>query len=1189
MKYNRIPILLMSKSNSISVSPYGKNMSITYNSSSKKNKNKNSNSKITNSLNTDEDNDNNYKFNILIKEKNTIIQKLQNQIKTLLYNGDEKDRKIKMQKNIIESLKETNKNLQEEINNKNVIIQQNKNIEKKIFHMQKEYLEESNNSTGNNFLYIQSIKEYMNKLNEKEEEIIKYKKSINILKLNIKQKENEITKKNNLLKKYIDYNRSRSGSEIKHQKLNNEKISISTGKKAKSMKNYSSEISANNFKLKNELKQNNIRTNKPNLLLNENIIYNKYNSANINYNNKNNYTKLLENYNDIKTKCKYYYNFAHHLKSKNNLLIQEIQKLKTNINILNNANNNLKKLLAKYQNQTSKDKNNNNNKSKRKNSKINKKQNNNIQLLLNTNNNNELYFNEYDKQLNNESNNNNCIQLDNNIKNWKQNINNIKIKNSIELISDDEKDKNDNEENNNLNNNNNISNYNKGTKKLYETLEQYRELCTKKEKEINLLKIKLEEKENIIQSQNSLHDKITEYLTIISELETTNNKNNEIIENKNKEIKKLNNIKKKNEEKIKSLDKKISEGKKIKDQLNEKIEILNNNIKEKEIEINKLNSELKDKEILIKEEQINSLIKINSSELSKEDFTKKINELQSFISQIKKELSENKIELNNLIEENNFLKNKNVELEGMLTKIESEKNIEIKNLIEEKEEKNNQLEDLVKKLNDQEIDFKGVKYDNQELIQGVKQCMNNMRQNEIKINKLIIQNENLIKTNQLLIEEKNRLINSINSLMIEIKEKKENINYLQTILIQKTELIEQLQKSNDELIIQVNNIKNELKQKHIELNQYEIQYNKLKHDENFSNEMVNLIEENNKIIIENKTLQNKINKLTNENNTYNLKLNDLNTKYQEQKKLIQEKEKELNYMKEASKAILEKHKKLAEECNQQINPNSWILITSKKYNKLTWYLLQKKSDSKNSFNNNIYNKFIWVNGNTLTKEELKKYNKFEDDEQKIKDLQEYNYNLQKKLERKEESINILDYKNKKLMEQIQNKTFANTGNNKLKFNLGKNDRTNSINNNGSMGERGFESETFKNILHQLNSSNIRESKLQKEVTQLKEKLKKKEEFEAGFPKHFKDIEPIGNDSGFLDDDLRDQEKKCIIDLVKSNTDERDKLSTKYSATNNNDNIEDNKKLKEENSALKNKLKELEIKNKNLEKMLKDSQ
>ena len=173
------------------------------------------------------------------------------------------------------------------------------------------------------------------------------------------------------------------------------------------------------------------------------------------------------------------------------------------------------------------------------------------------------------------------------------------------------------------------------------------------------------------------------------------------------------------------------------------------------------------------------------------------------------------------------------------------------------------------------------------------------------------------------------------------------------------------------------------------------------------------------------------------------------------------------------------------------------------------------------------------------------------------------------------------------MEQIQNKTFANTGNNNLKFNLVNSERKNSINNNGSMGERGFESETFKNILQQLNSSNVRETKLQKEVNQLKEKLKKKEEFEAGFPKHFKDIEPIGNDSGFLDDDLREQEKKCIIDLVKSNTDERDKLSTKYSATNNNDNIEDNKKLKDENSLLRNKLKEIEIKYKNLEDMVKD--
>ena len=111
--------------------------------------------------------------------------------------------------------------------------------------------------------------------------------------------------------------------------------------------------------------------------------------------------------------------------------------------------------------------------------------------------------------------------------------------------------------------------------------------------------------------------------------------------------------------------------------------------------------------------------------------------------------------------------------------------------------------------------------------------------------------------------------------------------------------------------------------------------------------------------------------------------------------------------------------------------------------------------------------------------------------------------------------------------------------------------------------------------------------MQKEVKKLKEKLKKKEEFEAGFPKNFKYIEPSGNDSGFLDDDFREQEKKCIIDLVKSNTDDRDKLSTKKSDTNYNENAEDNKKLKEEIVSLKNKNKDLEIKYKNLEDMVKE--
>ena len=1107
MKYKSVPISYKSNVNSTSVSPFGKNISITFNSSS--NKNNNYNNKITSSIDEDEENDNDYKYNILLKEKNTIIQKLQNQINKLLFKEEEKEKKIIMQKHIIESLKESNKNLQEELNKKNIIIQQNQNIDKKIFHLQKEYLEESNNSIGNNFLYIQSLKEQMNKLLEKEEEINNYKKQINYLKLNLKQKVDELNHKNKLLIKYISHQRNKSVNLNKVQD-NYEKISISTGKRAKSMKNYNTNIKNRNNNLKEDLRQVNIRTKKNNI-----------NNENSNYN------KLLENYNDIKTKCNYYYKLAHHLKSKNNKLNEEIQKLIIDKNILNNNNINLRKLLER-QKAINKSKGKNNNQ-------------NNIHTLLNNK--------------------------------------NIKEKTSIELISDDEKDKNEND-NINIINNNEQSYNNKATKKLYEALEHYRELYNQKEKECIIIKSELKEKEKTIESLNSLHNKITEYLTIIDELETNNKNNKEIIEEKNKEINNLNIIKNKYEEKMKGLEKN-------KELLNKKIDKINKDVKEKEFKIKRLLEELKDKEILIKEEQINSLIRINSTEIKKEDFTKKINEHQSFITQIKKELAEKKTEINKLSEENIFLKKKIMGFEDSLKKIEKEKNEEI-------EEKTIQLEELVKKLNEQEIQYKGVKYDNQELIMSAKQRINDMKQKEIKINQLINQNENLIKTNQNLVnnnqlfkEEKNRLINNYNILNEDLNKKKENIDYLQSILIQKTELIDKLQKSNNELILESNTIKSDLKQKKIELNQLEIQYNKLKQEKNISGEMINLIEENNKIIIENKTLENKLNKISEENNIYNTQLIELNKKYQEQIILIQEKEKELNNMKEASKAILEKHKKLVEEKNPKLEPNSYTLITSKKYNKLTWYLLQKKTDIKNNnnINNDIYNKFIWINGNILTKELLDKFNKFEDDEQKIKDLQEYNINLQKKLERKEESISILDYKNKKLMEQIQNKTFANTGNNKLKFNLIKNDHINSLNNNGSMGERGFESEKFKNILQQLNYSNLRESKLQKEVNKLKEKLKKKEEFEAGFPKHFKDIEPSGNDSGFLDDDLKEQDKKVIFDLVKS--DDRDKLSTKKSDTNNNDNMEDNRKLKDEISGLKNKNKEIEIKYKHLEEMVKD--
>ena len=649
--------------------------------------------------------------------------------------------------------------------------------------------------------------------------------------------------------------------------------------------------------------------------------------------------------------------------------------------------------------------------------------------------------------------------------------------------------------------------------------------------------------------------------------------------------------------------------KKLKKNLLNRIENLNNELHDKEYKIKKLVTDIKDKEISIKEEQINTLIKSsNSSEIKKDDLTKRINDLQGFITGMKKEIEKDKKEINKLIDENNIYKSKNNELKEKVEKLEQEKNNllnnnnkELKDLKDQNDEKNNQIEELVKKINDQEIQYKGMKYDNQELIIGTKQCINDMRQKENKIKKLTNENEslkknnrelnekvielnkktqNLMNNNQLFNEEKNKLINNCNDLKNEndkhakeIKEKTDNIEYLNSILLQKTEIIDKLQKTTDELTKELEKIKLELKKKQNDIKQLESHYNKLKNN-NFSVEIVDLIDENNKLIIEkqnienkleetendmkakinkftkeNEILQNKIDKLSNENTKYNKQLNEINTKYYEIKKLIIDKDKELNNMKEASKAILEKHKKLIEE-NEKIDPTSCRIITNKKYKKLTWYLIRRNTNvnSINTNINNIYNNYFWVNGNILPKEQLAKFNKFDDDEQKQKDMQDYIFDLQKKLERKEESISRLDYKNKKLTEQLQNKTtFAN---NKMKFNLGKNNMINnsnynySMNINGSLGDKGFESERFKNILQQLNNSNMRETKLQNEVIELKQKLKKKEEFEAGIPKTCKEIEPYGNDSGFLDDDIKEKDKNCIMDLVKMPTD--DKINSKQS-------------------------------------------
>ena len=1343
--YHMIP--LTRKTNSLS--PLSRKRALTNNSYSSS-KNRNYTTKTT-SLNThnyynienisNKSDEFNFKFNNLLKEKNIVIQKLQNQINKSMYKLKEKNQKLKVQQNIIDSLKEQINQLKEELSTKNLMLKQNRNIENKIFQLQKEYLDDHNNS-GNSIIYLESIKEYMNKLMSKEEEITGYKQKIKFLSMKLKEKENEIIKKNDLLKKYIMFTREGYTNLQTNSNYNEnyENISHSTGKKAKSLKNQnfskmSSSIVNSNYHLKDssekeDIKHINLHTNKYLTESSESINIKRQNS-----NLKNNYRKLLDNYNDLKKKHNYYYKLCHNFKIKINALNEEKKALMKNINILTIKNTNLTKALSKnnyvgnklisFTNINNEKENEETDKSTRtqNKTKINNTvsnintNNNNLLLLLNNKNalnqnsnlnmsNNDFYFNEKDAQA--YQNNNNIQQMKFNLLKNKQNN-----KKTSDLISDDEKD-----DSNGKNNNNGIPSKNeitnKATKKLYDAFEKYRELYYKKEKENQLLKAKIEENTKIIkekdlklkenekniESQNNLNMKLTEYFTMIDELETANKKSNNTIKEKEntinenkKEIDKLNNTikdmknnyikeKKSLEQKIKNLELDLEENKKLKKNLLNSIENLNNELHDKEYKIKKLITDIKDKEISIKEEQINTLIKSsNSSELKNDDFTKRITDLQGFVTGMKKEIEKDKKEINKLIDENNMYKSKSNELKIKVEKLEQEKNNllnnnnkKLKDLEDENDEKNNQIEELVKKINDQEIQYKGMKYDNQELIIGTKQCINDMRQKENKIKKLTNENEslkknnkelnekvielnkktqNLMNNNQLFNEEKNKLINNCNDLKKEndnktkeIKEKTDNIEYLNSILLQKTEIIDKLQKSTDELTKELDKIKLELKQKQNDIKQLEGHYNKLKNN-NFSVEIVDLIDENNKLILEkqnienkleetendmktkinqftkeNEILQNKIDKLSNENVKYNKQINEINTKYYEIKKLILDKDKELNNMKEASKAILEKHKKMIEE-NEKVDPASCRIITNKKYKKLTWYLVRKNTNVNNiNINtniNNIYNNYFWVNGNILTKEQLKKFNKFEDDEQKQKDLQDYIFDLQKKLERKEESISRLDYKNKKLTEQIQNKTtFAN----KMKFNIGKNNMINnsnynySMNINGSLGDKGFESERFKNILQQLNNSNIRETKLQNEVIELKQKLKKKEEFEAGIPKTCKEIEPYGNDSGFLDDDIKEKEKNCIMDLVKMPTD--DKINNKQSGiigkqpsqTNlssingirenekkvdlflknyvcEDEDQDEIKQMREQIAFLKNRIKEIEIKYKNLEDLVKE--
>ena len=106
-------------------------------------------------------------------------------------------------------------------------------------------------------------------------------------------------------------------------------------------------------------------------------------------------------------------------------------------------------------------------------------------------------------------------------------------------------------------------------------------------------------------------------------------------------------------------------------------------------------------------------------------------------------------------------------------------------------------------------------------------------------------------------------------------------------------------------------------------------------------------------------------------------LNKLNTKYKENKKILGEKEKELNDMKEASQAILMKQKTQKEK-EVFIDKDKCKIITDQKYKNLKWYLIYEKNEDENNYEN-----YRWVTGSIIKEDQLDKYNKYQSDSQRI--------------------------------------------------------------------------------------------------------------------------------------------------------------------------------------------------------------
>ena len=545
----------------------------------------------------------------------------------------------------------------------------------------------------------------------------------------------------------------------------------------------------------------------------------------------------------------------------------------------------------------------------------------------------------------------------------------------------------------------------------------------------------------------------------------------------------------------------------------------------------------------LNEEKIKLRQSLNIFETNNEENNKQIIKLKEELKDKEKIITEKISENKKLIEENEkfndeilLLKQEN---EGKEKIIET-KDKEIKELKEELGEKILQLENTIKNICDYEIQIKGLKDEKEESNKKNKKYEKELKEKENKYNNLNEQYEKLKEENKKLEEIKNSLNNENinNNLFVEMDEnemkKEEEINALRENI---EELNNNLNTKNNEIEKYKNlylEMKNKVDKMTLEIKQ-KLENNNTTHNNTVNDKTEKTLNEKD---TEMSSLENEYREIVKENANLKNKLNLLNEEISSVNSKLESKEKELNNMKEISKAMIEKEQKKLEE-EQNIEPNNTTIISSKNHKKLTWYLIYKYNKNNEKMpkpDENNYSNYIWVTGNIIRREKLKKFNSFENDEKKIMELQQYVFDLQKKLEKKEESISKLDYKNKKLNEQIQNKTAGVKGGDFILSHISdseKNKMKNNFANSISSNDNAInEIDKYKKILEQLNDSNKREIILHNEIKELKTKLKKKEEFESGFTEDLKNIDRKSIDSGFLDEDFKQSHNEGVYNFIK---------------------------------------------------------